>query len=76
MSRAINGDLGRDFNQTSVHLDWTNARDAVLATNINVYSASLRQTFGDHLSGLVTAGVSDSHYGAVTFGGISVTATF
>jgi len=76
LEHIVNAELARDFNKTSFHLNWTNARDAVLATTINNYSASLKQVFGDHLSASLTGGVSDSIYGSTTFGGLSLELTF
>jgi hypothetical protein len=76
LQHIVNADLARDFNRTSVHLDWTNARDAVLATNINNYSVSVKQVFGAHLSASLTGGVSDSAYGSTTFGGLSLELAF
>ena len=76
LKHIVNTDLARDFDKTSLHLDWTNARDAVLATTINNYSASVKQTFGDHLSASLTGGVSDSAYGSTVFGGLSLELAF
>ena len=76
LEHIVNAELARAFGNTSLHLDWTNARDAVLETTINSYSASLKQVFGDHFSGSLTGGVSDSHYGSTTFGGLSLQLTF
>jgi hypothetical protein len=76
LEHIVNADLARDFNKTSLHLDWTNARDAVLATTINNYSASVKQAFGDHLSASLTGGVSDSAYGSTVFGGLSLELAF
>ncbi len=76
LEHIVTADLERDFNKTSLHLDWTNARDAVLATTINNYSASVKQGFGTHLSVSLTGGVSDSGYGSTTFGGLSLELAF
>jgi hypothetical protein len=76
LEHIVNAELARAFGSTSLHLDWTNARDAVLETTINSYSASLKRVFGDHFSGSLTAGVSDSYYGSTTFGGLSLQLTF
>jgi hypothetical protein len=76
LEHIVNTDLAHDFNKTSLHLDWTNARDAVLATTINNYSASVRQVFGDHLSASLTGGVSDSAFGSTIFGGLSLELAF
>ncbi len=76
LAHVINAEAVRSFHNTSLVVDWTNARDAVLATNINLYSASVKRTFGAHFSASLTAGVSDSSYGSPGFGGLSVTAAF
>jgi hypothetical protein len=76
LEHIVNADLARAFGNTSLHLDWTNARDAVLETTINSYSASVKQVFGDHFSGSLTAGVSDSYYGSTAFGGLALQLTF
>jgi hypothetical protein len=76
LAHVIDADLARAFGNTSLHLDWTNARDAVLDTNINNYSASVKQVFSKHVSASLTAGVSDSSYGSTTFGGLSLNLTF
>jgi hypothetical protein len=76
LEHVVNAELARAFANTSLHLDWTNARDAVLETTINSYSASVKQVFNDHFSGSLTGGVSDSYYGSTTFGGLSLQLTF
>ena len=72
LQHLINADLARDFGRASVHLDWINARDAVLQTTVNSYSGSYRQQFNDRWSGTLTLGTNDSAYGNSVFGGFAV----
>jgi hypothetical protein len=76
LEHIVDAELARAFGNTSLHLDWTNARDAVLDTTINSYSTSVKQVFGDHFNGSLTIGVSDSYYGSTTFGGVALQVTF
>lgn len=72
LQHLVTADVSRDFGAASVHLDWSNARDAVLQTTINSYSVSYRQTFSEHWNAALTLGTNDSAYGNSTFGGASV----
>lgn len=76
LKHLVTIDLGRDFDKTALHLDWTNAKDAVLDSSTNVYGASIKQSFGSHFAASLTGGVSQSTYGSATFGGLSAEFNF
>jgi hypothetical protein len=67
----LSAGIERGFTRSSVRVSWTGARDAVLDTDINSFSAGYRYSFTDRLNASVTLGVSDSSYGSVNFGGVS-----
>lgn len=76
LQHLVTLDLGRDVGRGSVHLDWINARDAILQTTINSYSATYRQPFAGHWNASVTLGTNDSSYTDATFGGLNVGVDF
>jgi len=69
--RVLTAGLERDFNRSSLRLNWTGASDAVLNTEIDSYSAGYRYSLTDRLSGGLTLGISHSRYGSVNFGGVA-----
>lgn len=67
----LSAGIERGFSRSSLRLSWTGAKDAVLDTEINSFSAGYRYSFTDRLNAGLTLGVSDSSYGSVNFGGVS-----
>jgi hypothetical protein len=68
---VLSAGLERAFSRASLRFDWTGAKDAVLGTNLNSFSAGYRYVFTPRLAGGLTLGTTESRYGSISFGGLS-----
>lgn len=68
---VLSAGVERGFARASLRIDWTGAKDAVLETDFNSFSASYRYMFTPRLTAGVTLGATESRYGSVNFGGLA-----
>jgi hypothetical protein len=76
LDRLVTVGASRAFARVSFSLDWTNAKDKILADTTDSYRAGVGYKFTDHVSAAVAAGVTHSYVGSVKFGAANLGFSF
>lgn len=68
----LSAGVERRLARSSVRVDWNGVNDAVLDVEINSYSASYQYILSPRWTAGVTLGITESRYGSINFGGLSM----